>query len=885
MRRWNVVFWAVMLCCLVSGMVWADDPNYSNQITEVSDVSFGGTSGFSCGWEIAAVRNGTSAEGSDGGQLTIELNTCYVPFYEIERFPQLGGSGGNTEVEAGSLIIVWDEDDGHGTDPDYYNFTFSGTIETLVEADYQDYLSLSTTISQTNWTVFHVITDGTFVKSETGKNEHEILHLTVSYIDLSIADDVPDGQCRVPEDEITYEICYTNITQDTFTDVGIVSYLPEGVTYPEGLWRFDPNLNPIEPDPNYCPDTHSYTWELGTLAPNDSGCVEITVEVNEQAQPGGFLLNRTEAWENIAQGFGDTDNLLAVVMEETPVCCWGEPNIIYVDEDASGLNTGTDWDNAYSGPDAMQNALDRVGESTCPGAYTIYAAEGTYTPGPAPWDSFVLPDNVYLYGGFPTGGSALIDRDPRRYETVLTGQIDPNTHNETIVIIGDNVLLDGFTVTKSTDYGVYGDGVDFSIENCKILSHEQWGIYLMNGDSTVKWCVIANCGFYGIYHDGQDYELVIENCQIIENQQFGIFCIESTPTIKNSVIAQNDKIRLTDPLYMFGHEGVYIENPTDSPILHNNTIAHNHGPAVRFTDDASHGDPNILDYPDMQNCIIWYNNLGYTQISGFDETHIEYSCIYDGTNDPDGTDYTPDANYNFSGKPGFAYFNPDNVHLDYSSPCKNAGNPNLTYTNQADMDDAERVADNYVDIGADEVTCEDTTHPLDANIDSIINYFEYSTFASAWGSHDPNDPAWLNDPNLVVPELSEGWYEWKYVWNFADTGASQYVIDAADLSAFVEDTPWLWRACWMDGYQQMQMMGSESMSMEMSFFGEILESESQSMYADIPPAELDKLASDLSQMLFLVNDVIEDGPAQAKEFMETREFLLDALLEIQAVKD
>ena len=48
------------------------------------------------------------------------------------------------------------------------------------------------------------------------------------------------------------------------------------------------------PDPNYNAEDHSYIWNLGTIDPNTSGCVELTVTVNENAEPGMYLHNVAE---------------------------------------------------------------------------------------------------------------------------------------------------------------------------------------------------------------------------------------------------------------------------------------------------------------------------------------------------------------------------------------------------------------------------------------------------------------------------------------------------------------------------------------------------------------------------------------------------------------
>jgi hypothetical protein len=112
-------------------------------------------------------------------------------------------------------------------------------------------------------------------------------------------------------------------------------------------------------------------------------------------------------------------------------------------------------------------------------------------------------------------------------------------------------------------------------------------------------------------------------------------------------------------------------------------------------------------------------------------------------------------------------------------------------------------------MGAYELTCDmNVSNLYDWNADGVVNLQEYVNFSRAWLAHDPNDPAWIADPNLADPNLSEGWYEWKHKFNLDDTGDSAYRIDLADLLMFLEEAPWLWTACWRTDLQpEMRMTG------------------------------------------------------------------------------
>ncbi len=148
-------------------------------------------------------------------------------------------------------------------------------------------------------------------------------------------------------------------------------------------------------------------------------------------------------------------------------------SIVYVDENASGLNSGADWANAFTD---LQNALHTA--KNCAAIDTIFVAEGTYLPttGTDRDISFELFPDVKIYGGFSPANAAvdLATRNFSTYETILSGEIgnpgiltDNARHVVFVNNIGSNVILDGFTITKgyataSSAPKNYGGGILFS---------------------------------------------------------------------------------------------------------------------------------------------------------------------------------------------------------------------------------------------------------------------------------------------------------------------------------------------------------------------------------------------------------------------------------------
>ena len=109
---------------------------------------------------------------------------------------------------------------------------------------------------------------------------------------------------------------------------------------------------------------------------------------------------------------------LFALVSETPA------KVIYVDDDASGANNGSSWEDAFI---FLQDALAEAQPDD-----QIWLAEGVYRPdrgaGFTAEDqtaSFELVDKVAIYGGFPNGGGIFEERDPNN-ETILSGDLKGN---------------------------------------------------------------------------------------------------------------------------------------------------------------------------------------------------------------------------------------------------------------------------------------------------------------------------------------------------------------------------------------------------------------------------------------------------------------------------
>jgi uncharacterized repeat protein (TIGR01451 family) len=124
--------------------------------------------------------------------------------------------------------------------------------------------------------------------------------------------------------------------------------------------------------------------------------------------------------------------------------------VCYVKADATGANSGAAWADAYTD---LQTALRQ------PACAEVWVAAGTYRPGSARGDSFVVRPGSAVYGGFAGNESARAQRNPVVHATTLSGDVGASgdaTDNSYHVVTMDgttaagaiaaSTVLDGFTI-------------------------------------------------------------------------------------------------------------------------------------------------------------------------------------------------------------------------------------------------------------------------------------------------------------------------------------------------------------------------------------------------------------------------------------------------------
>lgn len=197
---------------------------------------------------------------------------------------------------------------------------------------------------------------------------------------------------------------------------------------------------------------------------------------------------------------------------------------IYVKIDSKG--NGESWENAAG-------SLARALKVATPGT-EIWVATGTYFPSLCKQctkadraTSFKIPSGVKVYGGFSGHETSTKNRNPKRYTTMLSGQIgsDDSFDNSQTIVTFENAsketLLDGFTIHGGlADNKEAGDGH---------ASRSGAGIYNIATEEgeksypSIKNCLIyennaAEGGAIFNFSDGGSAAVKVVNCVFLKNK-------------------------------------------------------------------------------------------------------------------------------------------------------------------------------------------------------------------------------------------------------------------------------------------------------------------------------------------------------------------------------
>jgi Right handed beta helix region len=369
----------------------------------------------------------------------------------------------------------------------------------------------------------------------------------------------------------------------------------------------------------------------------------------------------------------------------------GEP-IIFVDDDASGNDDGSNWNDAYvSLQDAITNASSGV---------QIWIAAGAYYPelevgGTGDrYKSFQMKNDVEICGGFAMTEQTLAQRTDYGVgganETILSGDIgiqgdvsDNCYHvfsHSTAESFNSTAVLNGVTLTKGNANGgdwttAYGGGmlnnrngitlryVTFYDNTSGLLGG---GAYMNTTSTTIptiSYCTFSNNtstdvsnGGGGIYHAGNS--LVLDNCTISNNTSAkyggGLYTYAST-TLNNCTISNNSA--------QGGGGAIHRSGTTN----YNNCVIKNNDAVSGYGGGIYHINSGIIN---LTNCLV-YENYGSTRAGG-----LYSNC--DGPSSIVNCTFAENLSGSFGG--GGLYFNSNVIAtvkntIVYGNTCTNQSKP------------------------------------------------------------------------------------------------------------------------------------------------------------------------------------------------------------------
>ena len=234
----------------------------------------------------------------------------------------------------------------------------------------------------------------------------------------------------------------------------------------EGGFEGEGNLD-VNPE-FVAPDNFDYRLNQGSPAIN-AGNNEATVLSEEDADTLVELSEDLAGNRRIAGNSVDLGAYEGAAREPVPTqpTITSSNNIVYVNLNATGENNGSSWVNAYTD---LQAAFLNASSGS-----QIWVAAGTYIPTPeTPEDprraSFVLPNEIQVYGGFAGAEASLSERNVTANPTILSGDIgtagdnsDNAAHVVTTIDNSSSTVLDGFTIEDGNadvpDIGLDGGGI------------------------------------------------------------------------------------------------------------------------------------------------------------------------------------------------------------------------------------------------------------------------------------------------------------------------------------------------------------------------------------------------------------------------------------------
>jgi len=379
----------------------------------------------------------------------------------------------------------------------------------------------------------------------------------------------------------------------------------------------------------------------------------------------------------------------AVLVSVTPF------SVLYVDASVSASGNGFSWATAFKTlPEALA-AVDTAHRN-------IYVAEGSYPT----TTGYVIPVAVYVYGGFPAGGSDFASRNPATHPSVLSGATPASVVSFTA---GSSNLpvstLDGFTVANGQT-GILIDGTyptltyGYSpvLNNLTVTGNTAGGLVLRKTAALVQASTFSgnsngNGGAIAItnYANPRLDRLVLSGNTATRGG--GIYVLTANPVVSNTLIAGNTAI---------SGGGVYVES--GAPVLDQLTIAGN------LSGDGAgvYASSSAYIQITLRNSIVWGNvatggganpqifTTGTPAIAfSLDHVSIQQTTLTSGVLHLDPLFVSPIAATAVNAPTAAGDY-----HLPAWSPARDVGSNGVASGYSLDLSGLPRIANTTADLGA-----------------------------------------------------------------------------------------------------------------------------------------------------------------------------------------
>ncbi len=410
-----------------------------------------------------------------------------------------------------------------------------------------------------------------------------------------------------------------------------------------------------------------------------------------------------------------------------------ETNIRFVDADAVGNRSGTNWHDAY--PD-LQAALTAAALQQFD-VEEIWVARGTYYPDRGSGDreaTFRVVDGISLYGGFRGWESQRAQRAPARHECVLSGDIgSPGDDTDNVYHVvtaggpGETALLDGLVITSGRadglrpldrGAGIYNRDATLTVHDCRFENNYAadvgGAIFNTFAEPTISRCMFfANSGSVGGGIRNEDSVVRIDNCLFGGNMAHA-------------------------------YAGGAINNSNTDLTVTNSTFVANEATTAGAGAIRNVGTSDVS----LTSCILWDNHTSTGEPTETAQmtsaptcaVTVDYTCIQGWTGSLGGTGSMGDDPLfvNPAGPDGDPGGWADNDYrLSAGSPCINTGDPAYVLTDgHTDLDGRPRVLCTRVDMGAYEYGLGDY------NCDGSVDLVDYAAWDGCFTGPDagPYDP-------------------------------------------------------------------------------------------------------------------------------------------------